>query len=149
MSTQPRKQRKFIYKAPLHIRHKLMSVTLSEELREQYGRRSLPVKTGDTVKVMRGDFKDHEGKVEKVDLKNYRVMIDVGATHRVEAALGPAVLRPGSRLAAVTRSCRAAAVHPLLASSSHKCTPRRKAIAVLPATPRRPSTRAARHARSR
>ena len=69
MSTQPRKQRKFIYKAPLHIRHKLMSVTLSEELREQYGRRSLPVKSGDTVKVMRGDFKDHEGKVEKVDLK--------------------------------------------------------------------------------
>ncbi|HSQ02184.1 MAG TPA: 50S ribosomal protein L24, partial [Methanobacterium sp.] len=67
---------KFIYKAPLHIRHKLMSVTLSEELREQYGRRSLPVKTGDTVKVMRGDFKDHEGKVEKVDLKNYRVMIE-------------------------------------------------------------------------
>jgi large subunit ribosomal protein L24 len=25
---------------------------------------------------MRGDFKDHEGKVEKVDLKNYRVMIE-------------------------------------------------------------------------
>jgi large subunit ribosomal protein L24 len=76
MSTQPRKQRKFIYKAPLHIRHKLMSVTLSDELREQYGRRSLPVRKGDTVKVMRGDFKDHEGKVEKVDLKNYRVMIE-------------------------------------------------------------------------
>jgi large subunit ribosomal protein L24 len=76
MSTQPRKQRKFIYKAPLHIRHKLMSVTLAEELREQYNRRSLPVKKGDTVKVMRGDFKDHEGKIEKVDLKNYRVMIE-------------------------------------------------------------------------
>ena len=76
MSTQPRKQRKFIYKAPLHVRHNLMSVTLSEELREQYGKRSLPVKKGDTVKVMRGDFKDHEGKVEKVDLKNYRVMIE-------------------------------------------------------------------------
>jgi len=76
MSTQPRKQRKFIYKAPLHIRHNLMSVTLAEELREQYSRRSLPVKKGDTVNVMRGDFKDHEGKVEKVDLKNYRVMIE-------------------------------------------------------------------------
>ena len=76
MSTQPRKQRKFIYKAPLHIRHNLMSVSLSEELREQYNRRSLPVKTGDTIKVMRGDFKDHEGKIEKVDLKNYRVMIE-------------------------------------------------------------------------
>ena len=76
MSTQPRKQRKFIYKAPLHIRHNLMSVSLSEELREQYHRRSLPVKNGDTIKVMRGDFKDHEGKIEKVDLKNYRVMIE-------------------------------------------------------------------------
>ena len=76
MSKQPRKQRKLIYKAPLHIRHKLMAVKLSEELREQYKRRSLPVKKGDTVKVMRGDFKDHEGKVEKMDLKNYRVMIE-------------------------------------------------------------------------
>ena len=76
MSKQPRKQRKLIYKAPLHIRHKLMSVKLSEELREQYKRRSLPVKKGDTIKVMRGDFKDHEGKVEKMDLKNYRVMIE-------------------------------------------------------------------------
>lgn len=76
MSKQPRKQRKLIYKAPLHIRHKLMSVKLSKELREQYKMRSLPVKKGDTIKVMRGDFKDHEGKIEKVDLKNYRVMIE-------------------------------------------------------------------------
>ena len=76
MSTQPRKQRKYIHKAQLHIRHKLMSVLLSEELREEYHRRSLPVKKGDTIKVMRGDFKDHEGKIEKVDLKNYRVMIE-------------------------------------------------------------------------
>lgn len=76
MSKQPRKQRKFRFNAPLHVRHKLMSVNLSEELREKYGRRSIPVKSGDTVQVMRGDFKDHEGKVEKVDLKNYRLMIE-------------------------------------------------------------------------
>lgn len=76
MSKQPRKQRKLIYKAPLHIRHQLISVNLSEELRERYGRRSLPVKSGDTVKVMRGDFKDHEGKVEKIDLKNLRIMVE-------------------------------------------------------------------------
>lgn len=76
MSKQPRKQRKFRFNAPLHVRHKLMSVNLSEELREKYGRRSIPVRSGDTVQVMRGDFKDHEGKVEKVDLKNYRLMIE-------------------------------------------------------------------------
>ncbi|MCC7551801.1 MAG: 50S ribosomal protein L24 [Methanobacterium sp.] len=76
MSKQPRKQRKFRYQAPLHLRHKMMSVNLSPELREEYERRSLPVRKGDTVKVLRGDFKDHEGKVENVDLKNYRIMIE-------------------------------------------------------------------------
>ena len=76
MSKQPRKQRKFLHNAPLHIRHKLMSVMLSKELREQYGKRSMPVKKGDTVQIMRGDFSDHEGKVEKVDLKNYRVLVE-------------------------------------------------------------------------
>jgi large subunit ribosomal protein L24 len=53
-----------------------MSVNLSPELREQYKRRSIPLRTGDSVKVVRGDFRDHEGKVEKIDLKNYRVMIE-------------------------------------------------------------------------
>lgn len=76
MSKQPRKQRKFRYQAPLHIRHKLMSVNLSPELREEYERRSLPVRKGDTIKVLRGDFKDHEGKVDGVDLKRYRVLIE-------------------------------------------------------------------------
>jgi len=79
MSKQPRKQRKLLHNAPLHVRHKLMSVALSRELKDQYKRRSVPVKKGDTVQVMRGDFKDHEGKVEKVDLKNYRVFVE-GAT---------------------------------------------------------------------
>ena len=76
MSKQPRKQRKARFQAPLHVRHKLMGVTLSEELRERYETRSLPVKKGDTVLFMRGDFKEQEGKVEKVDLKHYRLMID-------------------------------------------------------------------------
>jgi large subunit ribosomal protein L24 len=53
-----------------------MSVTLSRDLREEHGKRSMPVRTGDTVLVMRGDFKGHEGKVEKVDLKDYRVIVE-------------------------------------------------------------------------
>lgn len=76
MSKQPRKQRKFRFNAPLHLRHKLMAVTLSEELREKYETRSLPVKKGDTVLVMRGDFKEQEGKVEKVDYKHYRIFVE-------------------------------------------------------------------------
>ncbi|MDD3753934.1 MAG: 50S ribosomal protein L24 [Methanobacterium sp.] len=76
MSKQPRKQRKLRYQAPLHLRHKMMSVTLNPELREEYQKRSLPIRKGDTVKVLRGDFKDHEGKVEKVDMKHFRLMIE-------------------------------------------------------------------------
>jgi len=76
MSKQPRKQRKLLHDAPLHVRHNLMSVALSSELKKQHGKRSIPVKKGDTVQVMRGDFKDHEGVVEKVDLKNYRVYVE-------------------------------------------------------------------------
>jgi large subunit ribosomal protein L24 len=53
-----------------------MAVTLSEELREQLETRSLPVRKGDTVMVMRGDFKETEGKVEIVDYKNYRLFIE-------------------------------------------------------------------------
>jgi len=54
----------------------MMSVNLSPELREEHNTRSLPVRKGDKVKVRRGDFKDHEGKVEGIDLKNYRVFIE-------------------------------------------------------------------------
>lgn len=75
-SKQPRKQRKALYNAPLHKRHKLVVATLSDKLREEYHRRSLSVRKGDTVRVMRGDFKGHEGKVEKVNLKKGRILIE-------------------------------------------------------------------------
>jgi len=80
-SKQPRKQRKRFFNAPLHIRHKFMSAPLSKELRKQYGTRSLPVRTGDTVMIMRGDFKGHEGRVVKVDLKKMRIHVE-GVTRK-------------------------------------------------------------------
>ena len=76
MSKQPRKQRKALYEAPLHKRNARMAATLSKDLREDLGRRSLPVKVGDKVKVLRGDFKGDEGKVEKKKKKNYTVIVE-------------------------------------------------------------------------
>ena len=75
-SKQPRKQRKALYQAPLHKRQKLVSAHLSKELREKLGKRSLPVRKGDEVKIMRGEFKGRTGKVIKVDLKKLRIYID-------------------------------------------------------------------------
>ncbi len=73
---KPKKQRKRFFNAPNHRRAKIMSVHLSPELREKYGRRSVPIRTGDTVRVLRGDHKGVEGKVIRVDRKNYRVFIE-------------------------------------------------------------------------
>ncbi len=75
-SKQPQKQRKALYEAPMHKRQKLMAAMLSEELRKEYGKRSLAVRKGDTVKVMRGDFKEHSGKVMEVDLKSGRIEVE-------------------------------------------------------------------------
>ena len=75
-SRQPDKQRKFVYNAPYHLRGNLMTSLLSKELRKKYNKRSLRVRKGDKVKVMRGQFKGIQGVVESVDLKNYKINIE-------------------------------------------------------------------------
>lgn len=76
VTKQPRKQRKALYTAPLHKRHALMGAALSEELKGEHKRNAIPVRKGDTVRVMRGDFKGQVGKVEKVDLKSRRIYVE-------------------------------------------------------------------------
>ena len=76
MSKQPRKQRKALYNAPAHARGKHLSAALSKDLREKLGKRSLPIRTGDKVSVVRGDFKGHEGEVLSVDYNSYKVTVE-------------------------------------------------------------------------
>ena len=68
-SKQQRKQRKYRHNAPLHIKQKFVGAHLSKELRKKYGKRSMNVRKGDGVKIMRGQFKNKTGKVEEVNLK--------------------------------------------------------------------------------
>nr|AJS12869.1 50S ribosomal protein L24, large subunit ribosomal protein L24 [uncultured archaeon] len=74
-SKQPRKQRKFKHNAPLHIKGGFLSVHLSKELAEKYGIRRMRIRVGDKAKVMRGEFKKKESKVELVDLKTSKVTL--------------------------------------------------------------------------
>ena len=74
-SSQPRKQRKFRYTAPLHVRSRFMSCRLNDELTKAYGRTARVI-VGDTVKVMRGDHAGTEGKVRGVDTKRESVTVD-------------------------------------------------------------------------
>lgn len=75
-SKKPSKQRKFLYQAPLHIRHKFLSAHLSKELRKQWNRRSLSLRKGDEVKVMKGKFKGTKGKISKINFKKLKVYIE-------------------------------------------------------------------------
>lgn len=75
-SKNVRKQRKYRYNAPLHIRHKMMSTTLSKDLRKKYGKRNIPIRKGDRVKIIKGQFKKLIGKVEKINLKKMKVYIE-------------------------------------------------------------------------
>ena len=72
----PRKQRKRHFNAPAHLRHKLMSAPLAPELISSKGAKTLPVRKGDTVRVMRGDHAGFEGKVNRVDLKRFRIFLE-------------------------------------------------------------------------
>lgn len=84
ISKKPSKQRRLLYTAPLHRRGKIMSVHLSPQLREKHGVRRLPIRTGDTVRVLRGDAKGMEGKVTNVDRKKFKVYIE-GLTRKKQS----------------------------------------------------------------
>jgi len=75
-SKQPRKQRKYIAKAPLHLRKKFVSSNLTKDLRKKNEKRNLALKKGDKVKVMRGKFKNKQGKVLEVKLKTGKIYVE-------------------------------------------------------------------------
>lgn len=53
---------------PKHRRDAMVSASLADNLREVYKKRTLRVVKGDSVKVLRGEYKGVEGKVENVDI---------------------------------------------------------------------------------
>ncbi|MFB0560760.1 MAG: 50S ribosomal protein L24 [Candidatus Lokiarchaeia archaeon] len=75
-SKKPRIQRKRVYTAPKHKRRKIVSAALTPDLKAKYGIRSMPIRQEDEVVVITGSFSGLEGKVEKVDTKNYRIHIE-------------------------------------------------------------------------
>jgi large subunit ribosomal protein L24 len=90
-SKKPRKQRKYRAKAPLHIKGRFLNAHLSKELRKKYGKRSIRVRKGDKVRVMRGSFKKKEGAIERVDTKKGRIYV---SKMEIEKKDGSKALRP-------------------------------------------------------
>ena len=77
-SSKPRKQRKGRANAPLHTRHRMIACHLDRPLRIEYGTRSVSVKKGDTVRILRGSegIRGTEAKVANVDLKKLTLTLE-------------------------------------------------------------------------
>ena len=78
-STKPRTQRRRAANAPLHAKRILASSHLAPEIHDKAkGRmpRAIPVRKGDTVKIMRGGFRGREGKVVSVDRTDGTVVVE-------------------------------------------------------------------------
>ncbi len=54
----------------------LVYSNLSNDLKKQYNKRSTSVIKGDTVKIMRGEYKGVEGKVEKINTGKGKLSIE-------------------------------------------------------------------------
>lgn len=93
-SRLPRKQRLRLYTAPLHARHKHLAAPLSPELKQNYGFRSLPVRKGDRIKVLGGDFIGLEADVVEVDTKHYRIKVSGASVAKADGTEVPRSISP-------------------------------------------------------
>jgi large subunit ribosomal protein L24 len=95
-SIQPRKQRKFRFNAPHHIRGSFLNAKLSKELREKHKVTSVRVRTEDKVKVLRGQFKGTTGAVTKVDLGRTRIYVSGAELVKKEGSKVPYPIHPSN-----------------------------------------------------
>lgn len=89
----PRRQRRAVYSADSFERRLRMTVPLSRELRARFHRRSVPLRKGDTVRVMKGSYVGREERVQKMDRRSYTVTLDNVTLKSGEEKLKPLPIR--------------------------------------------------------
>ncbi|MGP8076626.1 MAG: 50S ribosomal protein L24 [Thermoplasmata archaeon] len=95
-SSSPRRQRKALYTADSFERRIRMGVPLSRELRTRFHTRTVPIRKGDTVRVLSGSFAGREERVAKVHRRDYRVTLDNVTLKTAEEKLKPLTLGVGN-----------------------------------------------------
>lgn len=95
-SKKPSKQKKYAMNAPLHLKRNFVSAHLAKPLKDKYKMRSIPLRKGDSVKVLRGQFKKKIGKVNKVDLKNSIVYIEGVEIMKRDGSKSPYPVHPSN-----------------------------------------------------
>ena len=67
---------RMLFQATLQTRSKQMGANLSKDLQKKYGKKSARVIEGDSVTILRGEFKGVDGKVSKISTEKSSVAID-------------------------------------------------------------------------
>ena len=65
-----------IYQATLQTRSKQMGSALSKDLQKKYGKKSVRVIEGDSISILRGEFKGVDGKISKISTQKTSVAIE-------------------------------------------------------------------------
>jgi len=74
---KPTKMRnRMIYQATLQTRSKQLGSALSKDLQKKYGKKSARAIEGDSVTILRGEFKGVDGKISKISTQKTSVAID-------------------------------------------------------------------------
>jgi len=96
--TKPGTQRRRLFQAPAHRRHRHFSAPLSADLRKRHDAGSIPVRMGDTVRVSRGDRRGFEGKITRIDRKQFRIFIEGVTREKVDGTTIPIPIHPSKVL---------------------------------------------------
>ncbi len=67
---------KMIYRATYQTKSKQLGSALSKNLHKKYGKRSVRVIEGDSVTIVRGEFKGVDGKISKISTQKNSVAIE-------------------------------------------------------------------------
>ena len=74
---KPTKMRnRMIFQATMQTRSKQLGANLSKDLQKKYGKKSARVVEGDSVTILRGEFKGVDGKVSKISTQKASVAIE-------------------------------------------------------------------------
>ena len=67
---------RMLFQATLQTRSKQMGSALSKDLQKKYGKKSARVVEGDSVSILRGEFKGVDGKISNISTQKSSVAID-------------------------------------------------------------------------
>ena len=67
---------RMLFQATLQTRSKQMGSALSKDLQKKYGKKSARIVEGDSIKILRGEFKGVDGKISKISTQKSSVAIE-------------------------------------------------------------------------